>query len=74
MTVTIEIIRKIGTTPCYYVTADPYPTVGSKAFSFKDDAPEDSIWNQEKSLKEAREYALLLKNGITESRELIETL
>jgi len=70
MTVTITEVRKLGEAPYYTVTDGNL----IKCFSFNDEAPEISIWNKEKALSSARDFALILKSGINETRTLIETL
>jgi len=70
MTVTIEEVRKLGEAPYYTVTDGNF----IKCFAFTDEAPESSVWNKEKALSSARDFALNLKAGITETRKLIETL
>ena len=70
MKVTIEEVRKPAEIPYYVVTNGDHV----KVFSFMDGVPESSPLNKEKALSDAREFALILKSGIQETRTLIETL
>lgn len=72
MNVNIELVRKPGEEPYFLVSTNPHTTL--QVFSFRDHAAEGDIWNKEKALNNARDYALILKSGITETRTLIETL
>jgi hypothetical protein len=70
MKVTIEEVRKPAEIPYYFVNDGS--TV--KCFSFMDGVPGSSPYNKEKALSDAREFALILKSGMQETRTLIETL
>ena len=74
MNVIIELVKKTNEFPYYAVSTEPYVNGSVRTFAFQYNKPLDSIWSQSKALSEARDYALLLKVGVTETRELIETL
>lgn len=74
MNVIIELVKKDGEYPYYAVSSEPYEIGTGRVFAFQYNQPIESIWAQSKALSQARDYALLLKTGIVETRELIETL
>jgi hypothetical protein len=70
MKVTIELVRKHGVNPYYMVSAG----IHAEIFMFKDDAPEGDVYNKAKALESAKAYAVVLKTGQLETREVIEIL
>ena len=71
MKVTIELVRKGGSDPYYCVTTEKNDV---EVFTFKDHAPEGTIWNEFTALKAARECAIKFRDTPNETRTLIETL
>ena len=73
-TIKIELVKKTNEHPYYCVSSDPYEIGTLRVFHFKEDAEMNSTWSKDKAFLDAKEYALQLKVGITETRELIETI